>query len=143
MTELRKTYKSLNKLKAATIDLLNEATCDLKQDRSLVQAVLAQYSARFPGVPNPEGETVEEFPALVQSLVKLDPGKLSLRFSGSQLWVENGTYGKKTIKQYNWETWKNRDALKRLGLRFSPNYSAWYYNRSLAARSAREEAAAC
>lgn len=134
MTELRKTYKSLNKLKAATIDLINEATCDLKQDRNLVKTVLSQYAARFESVPNLDGETADEFPALVLSLVNLDPGKLSLRFSGSQLWVENGSYGKKTIKQYNWETRKNRDALKRLGLRFSPNYEAWYYNRRLDAR---------
>ncbi|MBQ9269682.1 MAG: hypothetical protein IJ206_09230 [Oscillospiraceae bacterium] len=144
MTELRKTYKSLNKLKAATIDLVNEATCDLKQDRNLVHTVLSQYTARFDSVPNPDGECADEFPALVLALVNLDPGKLFLRFSGSQLWVENGTYGKKTVKRYNWETWKNRDALKRLGLRFSPNYEAWYYNRGLAlARDAREGAAVC
>ncbi len=135
MTELKMTYKSLNKLKAATIDLINDATSGLKQDRNLVRTVLDQYAARFDGIPNQDGETADEFPALVLALVNLDPGKLALRFSGSQLWVENGTYGKKAIKQYNWETWKNRDALKRLGLRFSPNYSAWYYNRSLALRS--------
>ena len=144
MTELRKTYKSLNKLKAATTDLINEATCDLKQDRVLVRTVLDQYAARFDSTPNHDGEAADEFPALVLALVALDPGKLTLRFSGSQLWVENGTYGKKTIKQYNWETWKNRDALKRLGLRFSPNYSAWYYNRGLAAaRRSGEGAAVC
>ena len=132
MTELRKTYRNLNKLKAATVDLINEATADLKQDRNLVQIVLAQYADRFLTVPNPDGETPEEFPALVAALVKLDPGKLALRFSGSQLWVENGSYGKKTVKRYNWETWKNRDALKRLGLRYSGNYEAWHYSRRLA-----------
>ena len=131
MTELRKTYRNLNKLKAATVDLINEATADLKQDRNLVQIILTQYADRFPAVPNPDGEAPEEFPSLVAALVQLDPGKLVLRFSGSQLWVENGSYGKKTVKRYNWETWKNRDALKRLGLRYSSNHESWYYNRRL------------
>ena len=132
MKALKTEYRNLRKLKAATIDLLNEQTDGMKANLNLVTTILGFYRDVFPAVPNPDGESIDEFPSLITRAAAIDPGKLSFSFSGSQLWIENGTYGTKNPKRYKWETYKNRDRLKALGFRWSPNHEAWYYNRQLA-----------
>lgn len=132
MTEYKAAYKSLNSLKADTVALLQNATCDWTRYNGLPATIVYGYAERFETVEHGT-EKAEEFPQLLKSIMGLGKGRFSMHFHGSLLWVGNGFYGKDGTKQYKWETRENRQGLKKLGLRWSPKYSEWYYKREEAA----------